>query len=73
MTSDEALAYVVAAAAVLGLPLRRQQAERVAEHLERTAGMAVLLEALDLSADTEIPEIYCPMPFSPASDGRDEL
>ena len=68
MTPEQTLAYVAAAAQALDLPLDGERLARVAEHLERTAAMAQMLESLELPAETEIAEIYCPMPFPPASN-----
>jgi len=49
MESRDVLAYVKASAAVLGLPLDEDRALRVAQHLERTAGLAGLLQAAALT------------------------
>jgi hypothetical protein len=57
------LDYVKATAALLDLPLDAAQALRVAAHLERTAGMAVLLDLCDLRPEDEPAEIFCPAPF----------
>ncbi|THT99008.1 DUF4089 domain-containing protein [Lampropedia puyangensis] len=68
MTSPATLAYVQAAAALLALPLSEERAHAVAEHFERTAAMARLLEqAAALGAHDEPAAIYCPAPF-PAKD-----
>jgi Protein of unknown function (DUF4089) len=54
------LAYVTTSAALLQLPLDPAQAQRVAQHLERTAAMAQALMQLPMAADHELAEIYCP-------------
>lgn len=64
MTDDAStLAYVKASARLLALPLDDARAERVATHLARTAGMAALLEAVDLPPEAEPAEIYSPGVF----------
>lgn len=60
MNNDDAQTYVRASAAVLGLPLDDAQVVRVAAHLQRTAAMARMLDALDLPPDVEQAEIYRP-------------
>jgi Protein of unknown function (DUF4089) len=62
MNDIEARDYVRASAAVLGLPLDDAQVVRVALHLQRTAAMARMLDALDLAPDVEQAEIYRPGP-----------
>lgn len=57
---DATLAYVRASAAVLGLPLDDAQVLRVASHLQRTAAMAAMLEAVDLPPEAEPPQLYVP-------------
>ena len=69
MESRDVLAYVKASAAVLGLPLDEDRALRVAQHLERTAGLARLLQAAALSVDDELAEIYRPAPFDVGLSG----
>ena len=63
MGSDDILVYVNASAKLLALPLDDARALRVAQHMERTAGLARLLEATVLSPEDELAEIYCPAPF----------
>lgn len=63
MSDQDLLAYVQATAALLELPLDGPRAERVAQHLQRTAAMARLLDAAPLAAHAEIAEIFCPAPF----------
>lgn len=63
MTDDEALSYVRAAAAVLGLPLDDAQARRVAVHLGRTAALALLLDEAALGEADEPAELFRPAPF----------
>jgi len=60
MTDADALAYVHASAALLGLPLDAARAQRVAAHLQRTASLAALLEQAALTPEAEPAEIYCP-------------
>jgi hypothetical protein len=54
------LTYVQASAHLLGVPLDPARAQRVAQHLERTAAMAQLLADYPLTPDMELTEIYCP-------------
>jgi Protein of unknown function (DUF4089) len=60
MNEEETLAYVKAAAAAVTLPLDPVRAARVATHLQRTAGLAQLLEQFEMAPDVELAEIYCP-------------
>jgi len=60
MTDTEALGYVQANAAALGLPLDATRAQRVAQQLQRTAAMAAPLMQLPLAPEDELAEIYCP-------------
>lgn len=62
MTEAETLAYVKASAAALGIPMGAARAQRVAGHLERTAGLAALLERVPLSPEDEPAEIFNPDP-----------
>jgi hypothetical protein len=59
----QTLAYVQAAAVAVDLPLSDAQAQRVAVHLQRTAGLAALLDGFELAPHDEPAEIYCPAPF----------
>lgn len=68
MTESEALAYVIASAAALKVPMDAARAQRVATHLQRTAGMADLLLAHPLEVDDEPAEIYCPALADPPQD-----
>lgn len=63
MESNEVLAYVKASAQLLELPLDDERALRVAQHMERTAGLAKLLDKAQLGPEDELAEIYCPAPF----------
>jgi Protein of unknown function (DUF4089) len=54
------LAYVNTSAALLDLPLDPAQAQRVAQHLERTAALAQLLAQFPMLPEHELAEIYCP-------------
>ena len=67
MTESEALAYVIASAAALQVPMDAARAQRVATHLQRTAGMAELLWAHPLQVEDEPAEVYCPAPPAPAT------
>ena len=69
MESDDILAYVNASAKLLALPLDDERALRVAQHMERTAGLAQLLETACFSPEDELAEIYCPAPF-PSESAR---
>jgi hypothetical protein len=67
LTEEEILAYVRAAACVLGLPLDAARVQAVATHFGRTAAMARLLQEAPLAPEDELAEIYRPAPF-PAED-----
>ena len=73
MNQADVLNYVKSTAALLGIPMDAARAARVASHLQRTAAMAALLEAANLSEDYELAEIYCPAAFSPNEYGRKQL
>lgn len=63
MNEAQTLAYVQAAAVAVGLPLDDAQAARVAVHLQRTAGMAALLDAFPMASHDEPAELFHPAPF----------
>ena len=63
MNEADVLNYVKSTAALLGIPMDEARAARVASHLQRTAAMAALLDAANLSVDDELAEIYCPAAF----------
>jgi hypothetical protein len=63
MRDEDVLAYVMAAATALDLPLDAQAAQRVASHLARTAAMARLLDGANLGVDAEPAEVFRPAPF----------
>jgi hypothetical protein len=63
MNEAQTLAYVQAAAVAVGMPLDDAQAARVAVHLQRTAGMAALLDAYPLTPHDEPAELFHPAPF----------
>lgn len=65
MTDAQTLAYVRAAAVVVGLPLDDEQIARVAVHLQRTAGLAATLAEIPLDPHDEPAELFCPAPFNP--------
>lgn len=68
MTDDEALAYVHAAAAMLAVPMDGSRAARVALHLQRTAALARVIEAVPLAVGDEPAELYRPAPFAGTGD-----
>jgi hypothetical protein len=63
MNEVQTLIYVQAAAVAMDLHLDTAQVARVATHLQRTAAMAALLDAVPLADEVELAEIYCPAPF----------
>ncbi len=65
MDEAQALAYVQASAAALGVPMDDARAARVAVHLQRTAALAALLQEVELAPHDELAEIYCPLAFKP--------
>ena len=73
MNQAEILTYVKSTAALLGIPMDAARAARVASHLQRTAAMAALLDAANLSVDDELAEIYCPAAFKPHEFRRKQL
>ena len=70
MNEADVLNYVKSTAALLGIPMDAARALRVASHLQRTAAMAALLDAANLSVEDELAEIYCPAAFKPNEYGR---
>ena len=73
MNEADVLNYVTSSAMLLGIPMDAARASRVASHLQRTAAMAALLDAANLSVDDELAEIYCPAAFKPHEFGRRQL
>ena len=69
----DVLNYVKSTATLLGIPLDAARAERVTNHLQRTVAMAALLDAVDLSVEVELAEIYCPAAFKPNEIVRKQL
>ena len=63
MSPAQIESYVDAAAAALGLPLDKAQAQRVAIHLGRTAALARQLDAFAFEVHDEPAEVYRPAPF----------
>lgn len=63
LDDDALLSYVQLTAPLLALPLDAQRAQRVAQHLARTAALAALLEEVPLRPEDEPAEIYCPAAF----------
>ncbi|MDO8903842.1 DUF4089 domain-containing protein [Hydrogenophaga sp.] len=63
MNDAQTLAYVQAAAVAVNLPLNDEQAARVAVHLQRTAGIAAVLDAFPLAPHDEPAELFHPAPF----------
>ena len=70
MTESEALAYVIASAAALQVPMNEARAQRVATHLQRTAAMAQMLLDHPLGVEAEPAEVYCPAPPATTGQGR---
>jgi hypothetical protein len=68
MTEQETFQYVKTTAVAMQLPLTDMQAQRVAEHLQRTVGMVAALNALPLLPEHELAEIYCPAPWPTKSE-----
>jgi len=70
MKEAHILDYVKASAVVMGLPVDEARALRVAEHLQRTAAMARLLEEATLEVSDEPAEVYrLPRPSGGGSGG----
>ena len=67
MTDEQALAYVKATAVAMNLALDEPQAARVAAHLQRTAGIARVVDAFPLAPYDEPVELFCPAPFPAAA------
>jgi hypothetical protein len=67
MDAPETLAYVKAAALAVRLPLDDSTAQRVAEHMGRTAAMARMLDGAELAPEQELAEIFRPAPFPKAA------
>jgi hypothetical protein len=68
MTEAQVQAYVNATAALLELQLEPAQAQRVAEHLARSAALARLLDAYSMAPEDELAEIFRPAPFPGVAD-----
>ena len=73
MNQADVLNYVKGTAVLLGVPMDAARAARVASHLQRTAAMAALLDAANLTEDDELAEIYCPAAFLPNEFGCKQL
>jgi hypothetical protein len=71
MNETQTLDYVMAAAAALGLRLDAARAKSVAQHLQRTAGMAALLADAGLAPELEPAEVFQPAPFPLANEGAE--
>ena len=67
MDAAETLAYVKAAALAVRLPLDDATAQRVADHMGRTAAMARMLDGAELAPEQELAEIFRPAPFPKAA------
>jgi hypothetical protein len=67
MDEQQALAYVQASAAALGFDLDPARAQRVAQHLQRTAGLAALLEQFELGVEDEPAEVWNPRHPAPGA------
>jgi hypothetical protein len=66
--APDTLSYVRHAARALGLNLDEAAVARVATHFERTQVMAAWLDAVPLTPEDELAEIYRPAPF-PTAEG----
>ncbi len=66
MNEAQTLAYVRAAAVAVNIPLDDEQVARVAVHLQRTAGIATVLDAFPLAPHDEPAELFSPAPFDQA-------
>ena len=55
--------YVKSTAAVLGLSLDAGQIARVAVHLQRTAAMAAVIQAVEVPLHEELAQIFSPAVF----------
>ncbi len=69
-TAEQLLDYVRASAALQGIHMDDARAQRVAQHLARTAQLAQLLEEAPLAPHDEPAELYKPAPFAPVIDRR---
>ncbi len=63
MTDFQALAYVNASSAALGLPMDAARAQRVAAYLQLASGFAQLIESVEMGPDAEPAELFAPAPF----------
>jgi hypothetical protein len=70
MDANEVLEYVKAAAKAVDLPLDDAAAQRVAQHLARTAALARQLNEFPLMAQDEQPECFQPAPWRRVGDGE---
>lgn len=70
MNAEQTLAYVQASAVAMRLSLDPARAARVAEHLQRTAAMAALLDGATLSPHDEPVALYCPAPAPGQANGE---
>jgi hypothetical protein len=70
MTEQETLHYVNATALAINLPLDAAQAQRVAEHLQRTFTIVAALKALPMLPEHEPAEIYRPAPWPTSSETK---
>lgn len=70
MNDADVLAYVKAAAALLGLHLDDDRAHSVALQMGRTQALARLLEGFDLGVEDEICEIFSPKEFPLSVEDR---
>jgi len=63
MNDAQTLTYVQAAAVAVSLQLDDEQAARVAVHMQRTAGIAAVLDGFPLAPHDEPAELFHPAPF----------
>jgi hypothetical protein len=60
MSPDNLALFVRSSALLQRIPLDDARVGRVAQHLGRTAAIAGLLEAVSLSPEEELTELFCP-------------
>lgn len=63
MNEQDARSYVAAASRLLDLTLTEDHTARVAVHLQRTAGIAAVLDGFPLAPHDEPAELFHPAPF----------
>lgn len=63
MTDFQALAFVNASSAALGLPMDEARARRVAAYLQLASGFAQLIESVEMGPEAEPAELFSPASF----------